>query len=339
MYRPRATALRWIAAIDAAIALAIITAPGHARAQSAEAEALFEQGNRLMAESRLGEACEAFEASRRIEPRAGTLIRLGECREANHQLASAWAAYKDALVRVKDPRKRDVATAHIQDIEPRLSHLILEIADDARVDGLVISRSGSALDPGLWNQAIPVDGGDLVVAARAPGFQDWRTPISVPEAGATLTITVPRLIPNPLIEPVVLPPPVPPRSLLPVEPSEPVSRWTARRKAAIGVASAGAVSLAVAAILSAQASSFEHDAFQRCPEAGVPCTAAAAAQDTLDRGHRRAVYADVGLGLGAGAIAAAAALWWLGAPQDTSATAIAPTVSTSGAGIALAGRF
>ena len=312
MYRPRATALRSIVAIDTVITLVVLSTAGQARAQSADAEALFEQGNRLMAESRLGEACEVFEASRRIEPRAGTLIRLGECREANHQLASAWAAYKDALARVKDPRKRDVATTHVQDIEPRLSHLIVEIADSARVDGLVVSRSGSALDPGLWNQAIPVDGGDLVVAARAPGFQDWRTPISVPEAGATLTITVPRLIPSAPIEPVVLPPPVPPISLLPVEPDEPASRWTARRKAAVGVAAAGVVSLAVAAVLGSEASSLDHG---------------------------RAVYADVGLGVGTGAIAAAAALWLLGAPPDASTTALAPTVSTSGAGLAVTGRF
>jgi cytochrome c-type biogenesis protein CcmH/NrfG len=59
------------------------------RAQSAEAEALFTEGDTLMKQGKVAEACEAFEASNRIEPRAGTLIRLGECREQNHQLASA----------------------------------------------------------------------------------------------------------------------------------------------------------------------------------------------------------------------------------------------------------
>jgi len=45
--------------------------------------------------------CEAFDASNRLEPRAGTLIALGDCREKNQQLASAWSAYKDALTRVR----------------------------------------------------------------------------------------------------------------------------------------------------------------------------------------------------------------------------------------------
>ena len=78
-----------------------------AYAQSAEAEAAFGEGDRLMAAGKIAEACDAFEASNRVEQRAGTLIRLGECREKNRQLASAWSAYKDALTRVRDPRKRE----------------------------------------------------------------------------------------------------------------------------------------------------------------------------------------------------------------------------------------
>src|ERR1043165_3380571 len=47
-------------------------------AQSADAEALFDQGNKLMADGKLAQACDSFEASNRIEPRAGTLLQLGE---------------------------------------------------------------------------------------------------------------------------------------------------------------------------------------------------------------------------------------------------------------------
>lgn len=341
MSHPRKTHRPWIAAIRPAIAVAILAAAPAARAQSAEAEALFEQGNRLMAEARLAEACEAFDASRRIEPRAGTLIRLGDCREANHQLASAWASYKDALARVKDPRKRDIATAKVAELEPRLSHLRIEIADDARVDGLVISRSGNALDPGLWNQSIPVDGGDLVIAARAPGYQEWRTPVTVPEAGATITISIPRLLPVAPVAPVVLPAPAPPVSLLPDAPGEPASplRWTPMRKAALAAAGAGAAALALAAVLGSQATSLERDAFQACPDPATPCAASSSAQATLDRGHRRALYANLSLGLGAGALAAATALWFLGAPRDASAIALAPSLDGRVAGLAVTGGF
>src|SRR5450432_2336877 len=101
------------------IMIAVLCFVPVARAQSAEAEALFNDGARLMAAGQLAEACEAFEASNRIESRAGTLIRLGECREQNHQLASAWSAYKDALTRVRDPQKRALAESKVAQLEPR----------------------------------------------------------------------------------------------------------------------------------------------------------------------------------------------------------------------------
>src|SRR5512140_2116131 len=103
-----------IAAISVALA-------GTAAAQSAEAQARFDDGVRLMKAGKLDEACAAFETSNRLEPRAGTLLRLGECREANKQLASAWSAYQDALTKATDPKKKKFATDRIKVIEPKLS--------------------------------------------------------------------------------------------------------------------------------------------------------------------------------------------------------------------------
>src|SRR6185503_11270900 len=99
-------------------AISVVASARTARAQSAEAEALFNDGDAKMKAGKLDEACQAFEASNRIEPRAGTLIRLGECREQNKQLASAWSAYKDALTRVKDTNKKVIAQGRVSDLEP-----------------------------------------------------------------------------------------------------------------------------------------------------------------------------------------------------------------------------
>src|SRR5262245_45251859 len=76
---------RWTGAIS--MTLGVVFLSRSAYAQSADAEALFEQGNQLMADGKLGQSCDSFEASNQIEPRAGTLIRLGECREQNQQFA------------------------------------------------------------------------------------------------------------------------------------------------------------------------------------------------------------------------------------------------------------
>ncbi|HEU4727857.1 MAG TPA: hypothetical protein VFT22_08220 [Kofleriaceae bacterium] len=170
-----------------------MTATAPAGAQSAEAEGLFNDGNKLMAQGQIAAACDAFEASNHIEPRAGTLIRLGECREQNHQLASAWSAYKDALTRVKDPKKRAYATARAAALEPRISRLTVAVPAESRIEGLALTRGGKPLDPVLWNRALTVDGGDYVITARARGREEWRATAHVAIESDKVAIDVPRL--------------------------------------------------------------------------------------------------------------------------------------------------
>lgn len=175
------------------VAFGVFFGVGRAHAQNAQAERLFEEGNKLMADSKLAQACAAFEASNRVEPRAGTLIRLGECREQNHQLASAWSAYKDSLNLATDPRKRTFATSRAAALEPRLSYLTIAVSDPSRIRGLVLVRNGTLLDPMLWNRTLPVDGGDHVIAARAPGYEAWQKTVHVPVEAAKLRVDVPAL--------------------------------------------------------------------------------------------------------------------------------------------------
>jgi hypothetical protein len=179
--------------INTALALGIPFGGGRAHAQNAQAERLFQDGNKLMADGKLGQACAAFEASNRIEARAGTLIRLGECREQNQQLASAWSAYKDASNLATDPRKQRFATTNAATLEPRLSYLTVAVSDQSRVRGLALTRNDTSFDPMLWNRALPVDGGDYVIAARAPGYETWQKTVHVPWEGAKLSINVPPL--------------------------------------------------------------------------------------------------------------------------------------------------
>src|SRR5262249_29256223 len=121
---PRAMGYR---ILTAAIGVAACIGTRAAHAQSAEAEALFTEADKLMKAGETARACEAFEGSNRLEPRAGTLIRLGECRERTGELASAWSAYKDALTRVRDPKKRSIASARLAAIEPRLAYLTVAV--------------------------------------------------------------------------------------------------------------------------------------------------------------------------------------------------------------------
>src|SRR5947209_1281523 len=128
----------------AAISLAI---GARALAQSPAAAALFAEGDHLMEVGKYAEACEKLVASNRIEPGAGTLIRIGQCREKTQQLASAWSAYDEGLARAKDPKKRAFAAERVAALEPRLSRITISVA---AVTGLVIARNGAVVDPALW---------------------------------------------------------------------------------------------------------------------------------------------------------------------------------------------
>lgn len=332
-----------IAAISAVLAALVASRPAHA--QRAEAEALFNDGNRLMTEHQLAQACEAFEASNRIEPGAGTLIRLGDCREQNQQLASAWSAYRDALSRVKDRRKRDYAAAHASALEPRLSYFTISVSADSKLDGLTITRNDKPLDPMLWNRALPVDGGDYVIVARAPGHDDWRATTSIPLERGNVTLEVPRLH-----EPIAPPPPPPPPPELrptsttaapPVEPIPPHTLFTGRRKIALGVGGASVIAVVTGAVLGSSARSKQDAAFRLCADPATPCDAADESNALIQAGHRRALEANIAFGVAAAAAIGAGVLWFTGgstteAPPRMS---IVPTASSSTTGLAVIGRF
>jgi len=310
-----------------------------AAAQNAAAEALFADGEKLMAEGKTAEACDAFEGSNRLGPGAGTLVNLGGCRGKAQQLASAWSAYKDAFARAKDPKKKQIAGDRIKVIEPKLSYLTISVSDESRIDGLVVNRNGAALDPALWNRAVPVDGGTYTIGGLAPGHEEWSTKIEVPVESGKVSVEVPRFKE---LAKLVTPPPVvttPPPVVAP--PAEAPGMFTTKRKVALGVAGVGVLAFVGGAVFGTQASGFEDDAFALCPDPATPCANASQAQAALDKGQSRALLANVSYGVGVAAIAGAAVLWFTGGPAATreSAVAITPRVGPTVAGVDLAVRF
>lgn len=334
-----------IAAIS--VALGVLAASTAAHAQSAEAEALFDDGNQLMASGKLAQACDAFEASNRVEARAGTLIRLGECREQNHQVASAWSAYRDALTRVKDPRKREYAQSKATALEARLSYLTVSVSDESRIEGLTLTRNGTAFDPTLWNRALPVDGGDYVIGGRAPGHEEWQTTAHVPAEHAKLSVEVPKfkelakLAPTPAPAPQK---PAPPPSVTePRDDQTPPSQgmFTARRKVALGVAAASVIGVAAGVLLGTTAKSKQDDAFKRCPDPAMPCAQADQSNALIQSSHSWALGANVAYGVAAAAAIGAGVLWFTGAPKPETSPRISvvPSVVPGQPGLVVQGSF
>lgn len=327
----------------AAIAFAVISlvAIRQASAQNADAEALFNEADTLEIQGKIPEACDAFEASNRIEPRAGTLVRLGQCREKQNRLVSAWSAYKDALTRAKDPAKRQIAEQRVAALEPRLSYLTVLVPDESRIDGLVIKRNNRELDAALWNRAAPVDGGVYTITGHAPGHEEWSTTVEVANEGDKASIEVPRFKElRKLVEP-----PDGDGNGNGNGNEEPVdtkpSMFTSKRKAALGVAAVGVVGLAGGLVFGLQAKGLESEAFDLCPNENDPCANAAQAQEKIDSGQSKAMLSNISFGIGGAAVIGAAVLWFTGAPKATEdeRVGVHPTIAPGYSGIDVRVRF
>src|SRR5215470_17557485 len=143
-------ASRWFAAAAAAWLGAICP---DARAQSAEAEALFRDGRSLIKAGKLAAGCDKLAASERLESSVGTLLNLGDCREKQGKLASAWAAFRQAEAMARrtggDDRRQAEAGRRAGLLEPRLANLTIQVGH--RVDGLIVRRDDEQVDDGGWN--------------------------------------------------------------------------------------------------------------------------------------------------------------------------------------------
>ena len=323
-----------------------------AHAQSGDAETLFKHGNDLMEKGKIEEACEAFEASNRADPTAGTLIQLGKCLLRGDRLASAWVAYKGALIRAKDPTKHKIAESNLAALEPRLSYLTISVTDKNRIEELAIGRDGAPFDPANWNLALPVDGHDYVIEAHAPGHQAWRTTVHVAVEFDKVVVEIPRLepLPTPMsATPLSEPAPATPSNTIPHSPApsntiphspvlsnrilqtpeSPRRSTSATRKVAIGLGGVSVVSLATAAALGVVAKWEQSDASRLCPVAGRPCTHSAEANVLVRAGNRWALDANVAWGIAGAAALASGVMWLIGAPSETTGTQISVVPSAA----------
>lgn len=157
-------------AVAAVMALGALVAPSHSRADAAAADALFEEGRRLMGEKRHAEACAKFEGSYREEATLGTLLNLANCREIAGQLATAWARWGEAEARARQAGddRASLARERRDALVPRLPKLTVVVINPR--PGLTVLRDDTELAPGSFGSALPTDPGTHVIqVVRADG--------------------------------------------------------------------------------------------------------------------------------------------------------------------------
>lgn len=320
--------------IAAAVALLGATVSSAHAQSSAEAEQFFRDGKKLMAEGKVGEACEAFQASYDIDKAVSTLLNLADCREKNGQYATAWGHFIDAERDTRgNPSQQSLfntAKDRSSKLEGRLSYLIINVPDESRVEGLTISRNGVPVLQASWNRDIPIDGGAYKIEGKAPAYEAWSTTITVGKERDKQSVNVPRFTELPK-KPIEVEGPKDPKG--PIGPVDAPSGMTGKRKLALGVGGVGAASLIIGSVFGIQSLGLRDEAQNGATNE--------IRTSKNDEANSKLLLAQIGWGVGAAAIGAAAYLWFTGGPpaRSESAVTFAPHVDESSAGFVVGGRF
>jgi hypothetical protein len=291
---------------------------------TATAEQLFREGKRLMGEGNFAAACDAFDGSCRKAPAVSTLLNLADCREKNQQYASAWSHFIEAGRQARsDPSLAamyESAQRRAAAVEQRLSYLIINVPDDARIEGLIITRNGVPVDPAEWNRDIPVDGGEYRIEGKAPAYEPWSATVKVGSAKDKQSVNVPRF--SAAI--------TAPATTAPSVPADQPGTFTEKRRVAVGLWAVGAVALGGGLALELAARNTYEDAKTDSDNARRH-------QLTADANRQRH-YAMAAGAAGVVAAGVGVLLWYSGRPIDHRVT-VAPRVARDGGELVLMGHF
>jgi hypothetical protein len=170
---------------------------------AATAEALFREGRAQMDAGNYAAACPKLEESYAQDPATGTLLALGMCQERAGQTASAWATYSEAAVRAKRDGRTDrerAAREHMAALEPKLSHLTINVDPSASaLPGFAVRRDGHEIGAGAWGTSVPIDPGEHVIEATAPGRRPFTSKLTVSTQAAAQTVQIPALALEPTV--------------------------------------------------------------------------------------------------------------------------------------------
>lgn len=190
--------------IAAALSLSLaFGAPGAALAdvvapeQKVAAQALFDEARELAGQGKFAAACPKYAESYRLDPSMGTRFYQAECLERTGKLASAWVYYLEVAEAARTGGLRDreaYARSRAEAIRPRMPTLAVTVSPGARaIEGIQVKRNGIAIGEAQWGTPVPVDSGEQVVRAEAPGKRAWEVRVRVSGEAQALTVEVPAL--------------------------------------------------------------------------------------------------------------------------------------------------
>jgi hypothetical protein len=320
------------------------------------AEALFDQGRKLMKDKKFKEACTKFEESNRLDPGVGILLYLADCYEQDGRLASAWGIFREAAGKAQNAGQTGrykTATERADKLKPRLSSLTIHIAEGNPVDAMSITLSGKPVVKFLWNTPMPVDPGEHQIVAKAEGYKEWQGTIKLGNNADKKEIEVPVLEKDPNADVTKVPTPPPtntanspePSTPPPPPPPPPEDTGSTQRTIGLIVGGVGIVGLGVGSFFGFQAMSKNKDAKDLCPRGNNLCDSANAETLTSDA-RSAATISTITFGVGAAALVGGLVLFFTApsaggkeAPSASGKLRLSPLVGPTLGGVQLGGSF
>jgi hypothetical protein len=324
------TASRRAALVVLAVAAAVSAAPA-ARADGSTADqtlaqSLFDEAVKLMDQGQFAAACPKLAESQRLDPGGGTLLNLGFCREKEGKLASAWAAYDEALSQaIKDGRKdrENTARVHVDDLAGKVAKLAIDVSEvSMHVVGLAITLDGAPVRQAAWGVLTPIDTGDHTIVVSAPTKLTYTTKMTILSDGTVQRVSIPKLENAPVVA-----------QATPKAPSGPERRGLSG-EALVGwvTGGVGVALLGVGVATGILALDAHSSSNAECPQ--DHCSPTGVAYENQAKTY--AWFSDFGVGLGVAAIATGVVLVLI-APHAHAH--VAPVVTAHGAGAAFMARF
>jgi hypothetical protein len=159
-----------------------------------EAEIYFRDGVSLMKQGEHALACEKFAESYRLDPSGGTILNLALCNERLGKLASALMDAEEALqIAINDKHAKRQASARklIKELGAKVARITVVVPGDvAALKSLSISVDDTVLKPNQWGVGLPVEPGEHVIVASAPGYASMRTIAQVSNHGVNVSVAI-----------------------------------------------------------------------------------------------------------------------------------------------------
>ena len=299
------------------------------------ADKLFEEGRKLLDAGKYVEACAKFEASIAEADGLGARLNLALCMEKRGKVYTAMMAFQDAAARAdrdRQPKYAGVARQHAEQMRPLVPYLTVTITSPVPGEKVVIKRRGEPDREVLGPDPIPLDPTDpsrpddqIWIEAYAGGYATHKTePFALPEK-AKQTITIPAL------------------STVPATSTPPPSK--SRRKLYAYISAGTGLALVIGSTI--WANQMQNSINRYCNDPAtddceeVDGSIAITKQPYKSYQTRIKWHSSILFGAGIAAIGAGVVLYITapGGGEARDMTAIVPTVSPDGAGLAVTGRF